>query len=110
MLRWVGFIIGLLIVGGSFTAGRTARRRLFQCWHDAEPREWAAVAHQLRRRWPFSALVAGRIYHVYDDKWRRSMPNWLRNSPDARKWLWKARLSNALVGLGLIAMSIALFS
>ena len=104
------FIIGLLVVAGSIMMGRKARRHLFQCWHDADPRGWAAVAHQLRRRWPFNALVAGRIYHVYDDKWRWSMPDWLRNSPEARKWLWKARLANGLTVVGSMALLIALVS
>jgi hypothetical protein len=107
-LHYLEAICGIALMVASFVLGRKAMEHVFRCWRQTEPNEWAMVAHQMRRRFPFNLIVSGRVYHVQDSRWRWRLPQWLRDSQEATRWLQRARFANFLVVVGFILVVLAI--
>jgi hypothetical protein len=97
---------GLALITYSIILRRRVMEHLFRCWREAEPREWAKVAHQLRRRFPFNFLVSAQLYQEQEDRWRWQKPQWFRDSPEARRWLRVGYCANALAVAGAILVMV----
>ena len=93
-------ILGVALMLAAFTVHDVAIRRLFDCWRQAEPREWGRAVRPVRRAWPFSAFAWSHVYHWYEQRWFWSTPEWARPSTRARRLLAAIRWSSALFALG----------